>query len=451
MLHSYPHNLVEILLDKWDAGQSGLNLSSALDGKYDKLPNSDVLDELVSTCYQTSIMAEEERALRFRIILIEPESLAVEDGPPDGLHRLIFSEPRAFSEYELRKLAPAADFYGSLIGVKVNALGEPQIWGIIHSGQRWIQAIRGGSLGYSSLPRSLVLYVVRAGHIVVCKGSEMIAMLSDGKILTPAKSVLNSRWLSNSLGEAALDIWNLHDAKRSKAKEPWAILEQNFPVLISRQITKRIISIVRNSHHGGTLISFSPERRLEFSSQNNYLNIKYQFKEEEPRNRFRTLLLKIMNTLAESYGDLSLHDRIVGWKEYVTSKNDVLRQLDEAVYEYTHFVAGLTAVDGAVILTQRHELIGFGAVILSPSDQVEIARSLDSEGNSTVLESMDGVGMRHRAVYHLCNELHDAIAMIISQDGDVDVAKWKDGFVTCWNVLPYPHFTEDSSASEWPA
>ena len=28
-------------------------------------------------------------------------------------------------------------------------------------------------------------------------------------------------------------------------------------------------------------------------------------------------------------------------------------------YEYAHFVAGLTAVDGAVILSQRDELIGF--------------------------------------------------------------------------------------------
>ncbi len=451
MLHSYPHNLVEILLDKWDAGQSGHNLRGASDSKCDTLPNPDVLDELVSTCYQTSIMAEEGRALRFRIILIDPERLAAEDGPPNGLHRLIFSESRAFSEYELRKLAPAVNFYGSLIGVKVNAMGALQIWGIVHSGQRWIQAIRGGSLGYSPPPQSLVLYVVRAGHIVVCKGSEMIAMLSDGKILIPSRSVLNSRWFRDSLGEAAVNLWNLHDAARSKAKEPWALLERNFPVLISWQITKRIISIVRNSHHGGILISLSPERRLEFCAQNNYLKIKYLFKKEEPRNRFRTLLLKIMNTLAESYGDLSQPDRIVGWKEYVTSKNDVLRQLDEAVYEYAHFVAGLTAVDGAVILTQRHELIGFGAVILGPSDKVEIARSLDSEGDATVLESMDGVGMRHRAVYHLCNELHDAIAMIISQDGDVDVVKWKNGIVTCWNVLPYPHFTEDSSASEWQA
>ena len=141
MFHFYPHDLVEVLLEKWNAVESY------------KLPGSDVLDELVSTCYQTSIMSEEERALRFRLILIDPESLSAEGEPPDGLHRLIFSESRDFSEYELRKLAPAVDFYGSLIGVKANAAGELQIWGIVHSGQRWIQAIRGGSLGYSPLPQ----------------------------------------------------------------------------------------------------------------------------------------------------------------------------------------------------------------------------------------------------------------------------------------------------------
>ncbi len=437
MLDFYPHDLVEILLEKWNAGES------------DKLPNPDVLNQLVSTCYQTSIMAEEERSLRFRLILIDPETLSTEDGPPDGLHRLIFDEPRAFSQYELRKLAPAVDFYGSLIGVKLNAAGALQIWGIVHSGQRWIQAIRGGSLGYSPLPPSLILYVVRAGHIVVCRGSEMIAMLSDGRILTPSKSVLNSSWFRESVGEGTMSLWNLHDAARSKAKEPWALLERNFQHLIGRQIIKRIISIVRNSHHGGTLISLSSERRQEACSPNNYLNIKYLFKEEEPRNRFRTLLLKIMNTLAESYGDSGQPDRIVGWKEYIISKNDVLRQLDEAVFEYAHFIAGLTAVDGVVVLTQRQELLGFGGVILGPSDKMKIARALDPQGDNTVLESMDNVGMRHRAVYHLCNELHDALAVIISQDGDVDVVKWKSGIVTCWNVLPYPHFTEDSSACEW--
>ena len=450
MVHSYPHNLMEILLAKWDAGQAGFASGTAsIDVKSDQLPDSAVLEGLISTCYQTSIMLEEERPLRFRLILRDPEKLAAEDGPPDGLHRLIFSEPRPFNEYELRKLAPAVDYDRSLIGVKVNAGGGLQIWGLIHSGWRWVQAIRGGSLEYATLPESLVLYVTGPGYIVVCKGSAMIAMLKGGKIYSPAKSVFKSRWLNDRLSEAYKEFWNLHETARLKAEGHWALLEQNFPNMIAQEVTKRIISTIRNSHHGGTIVSLSQKVASEVCSENRYLNIKYPFREEEPRNRFRTLLIRLMNTLAESYGDLKQTDRTVGWKEYVASKDDVLAQLDEAVLEYAHFIAGLTAVDGAVILSQKQELIGFGGVILESLNKVNlVARSLDSEGDSTALEPVDGVGMRHRAVYHLCNELHDTMAMVISQDGDVDVVKWKNGIVTCWNVLPYPHFTENSDISD---
>lgn len=439
MVYSSPHHLIETILEKWNDVGSGFNATAvALDDEFKSL-DFDIIQNLVSTCYQTSIMTEEKRALQFRLILLDPEKLSAEEGPPDGLHRLIFSEPRPFNEYELRRLAPAVDFYGSLIGVKTNSEGKLQIWGIIHSGPRWMQAIKGGSLGYLPLPQALVLYVVRAGHIVICKGSEMIAILNGGKILTPSKSVLNSGWFREGLAAAAQDLWTLHDAARSEAQEPWAFLERNFPIMISWQVTKRIISIVSKSHHGGTMLFLSPEMRKEFCSRNKYLNIKYPFKAEEPRKRFRALLLKTMNTLAESCGDAKRPDCVVGWKEYVMSKNDVLRQLDEAVFEYAHFVAGLAAVDGAVILS-GHELIGFGGMIAGHSDKVTVARALDSDGERTVLESTDGVGMRHRAVYHLCNELHDVIAMIISQDGDVEVVKWNNGIVTCWNVLPFPFY-----------
>ncbi len=351
MVHSYPHNLVEILLEKWDAGQAVVASGAAsMDVKFDQLPGSAVLERLISTCYQTSILLEEERPLRFRLISRDPERLAAEDGPPDGLHRLIFSEPRPFNEYELRKLAPAVDYSRSLIGIKVNAVGELQIWGLIHSGWRWIQAIRGGGLEYAPLPESLVLYVTGPGQIVVCKGSAMIAMLKGGKIFTPAKSVFKSRWFSDRLTEAYTELWNLHEAARLKADGHWALLERNFPNMIAQEVTKRIISTVRNSHHGGTIITLPQKVASEVCSENHYLNIKYPFIDEEPRHRFRTLLIKLMNTLAESYGDLSQAYRTVGWKEYVASKNDALTQLDEAVLEYAHFIAGLTAVDGAVIL-----------------------------------------------------------------------------------------------------
>ncbi len=48
-------------------------------------------------------------------------------------------------------------------------------------------------------------------------------------------------------------------------------------------------------------------------------------------------------------------------------------------------------------------------------------------------ESPEGVGTRHRAAYRVCNTLHDAIVVVISQDGDVRFVRWKDGIVTYWD------------------
>ena len=439
MFHAYPHNLTEVLLEKWYSDRIGLRSSDAHDEVlHDHWAEAILIEELISACYQASMLREEERPLRFRLILRDPERFASEEGPPDGLHRLIFEKPRPFNDYELRKLASAADFYRSLIGVGVDYGGKLHIWGLIHSGPRWVQAIRGGRQKFSSLPQSLVLYVTGPGHITVCKGSTTIAMLNAGKIITPSKSLFDSHWVRERHAEAYTEIWNHHHAARSRAKRPWAVLDRDFPYIIAQQVFKRIISIVCSSHHGGTIISLSPARATEVLSANSSLYLKYPFREEEPRNRLRTLILKLMNTLAERYGDPDQPDPCVGWKDYITSNDDTLMLLDEAIFEYAHFIAGLTAVDGAVVISQRQEVMGFGGMILGSLDKVSlVARSLDFEGESKALEPVDRAGMRHRSVYHLCNEMRDALAIVVSQDSGVNIVMWNDGIVTCWDVDPW--------------
>jgi hypothetical protein len=263
-------------------------------------------------------------------------------------------------------------------------------------------------------------------------------MLNSGKIIAPSGSLFDSRWLRERHTEAYTEIWNHHHAARSLAKRPWAVLEADFPYIIAQQVFKRIISIVCNSHHGGTIISLSPAGASQVMSANCYLSLKYPFREEEPRNRLRTLILKLMNTLAESYGEPDQADLFVGWRNYITSKDETLMLLDEAIFEYAHFIAGLTAVDGAVVISQRQEIMGFGGMILGSFDKVSlVARSLDFEGESKVLEPVDRAGMRHRAVYHLCDEMRDALAVVISQDGGVNIVMWKNDIFTCWDVDPW--------------
>ena len=272
MFHAYPLDLTGIILERWHSDRTGLRSSAPCDEVlHDHGVEAAVVEGLVSTCYQTSMMREEERPLRFRLILRDAERFAAGEGPPHGLHRLIFERPRPFNEYDLQKLASAVDFYRSLIGVGADYEGRLQIWGLIHSGSRWVQAVRGGRQKFSPLPQSLVLYVTGPGHITVCKGSTTMAMLNAGKIITPSGSLFNSQWLRERHAEAYTEIWNHHQAARSRAKKPWAMIERDFPYIIAQQVFKRIISIVCNSHHGGTIISLSPARASEVLSANSSL------------------------------------------------------------------------------------------------------------------------------------------------------------------------------------
>ena len=202
-------------------------------------------------------------------------------------------------------------------------------------------------------------------------------------------------------------------------------------------MVRRIISVIRNSRHGGMLVYLPPEMGPELESTNRYLSIKYHFREDEPRQRFRTLMLRIITTSAELLADPHDPEKVIGWEDYVTCQREEIAVLDEAIFDLAYFIASLSAIDGAVIMTKRSDLLGFGGFILGDVDEVRtVARALDTEGDQIETELSEGVGTRHRAAYRLCHELHDAFAIVISQDGDVRFVKWHNGSVTYWNQAP---------------
>ena len=168
--------------------------------------------------------------------------------------------------------------------------------------------------------------------------------------------------------------------------------------------------------------------------ENSYLSIEYRVTDEATRKRFQTLLVNLMNTLAEVYGRKANKGKPVGWDEYVASNEESLALLDEAVFDLAHLFADLTSVDGAVVFTEGFELLGFGAMISVGLKGVKtVARALDIEGIRREQISSGSFGARHRSVFRFCNAVHDAMAIVISQDRLVRLVKWKEGMVTYWN------------------
>ncbi len=434
MWHANAQDLALYITDHW--GDTRLSeLSSVIDcGPGDGLPDQDTLDHLISCCYQASLMREEDRPVRFRLILRDSGCFDSKDGPPTGLHRLLFGEPQPFDEDKLQRLSPATDFYRSLIGVRHGAHEGLQIWGIVHSGSRWVQNVYGGRTIAPALPLSLVVYVTDPGRITVCKGPLTIATLNRGQIVSPTQEVFDSAWLPARFAPVRSKLWELHIAAKDAAKKPWADLNPSIAHTIAQQVTRRIISSVRNSGHGGTILVIPPEMVEQVFEENPYLSIEYRVTDEATRKRFQTLLVNLMNTLAEVYGRKANKGKPVGWDEYVASNEESLALLDEAVFDLAHLFADLAAVDGAVVFTEAFELLGFGAMISVGLKGVRtVARALDIEGLQTEQVHSGSFGARHRSVFRFCNAVHEAIAIVVSQDRLVRFVKWKEGMVTYWD------------------
>ncbi len=425
---AYPNDLASFVRERWSGAVPGA----------DPLPDPAVLETLLSACYQASLLREEERSVTFRMILCDPDRLSTREGPPSGLHKLEFPEPRPFDVQELRRLSPASNYYRSLVGVELDGEGGLQIWGLVHSGPRWLRAHQGGRDAPPPLPSTLIVRLSGPGRVAVDCGSVVVGKLEEGKLSDSTMDVYRSRWLPDTFAPVRAELAEIHSEARERAQkkygEVWAPMDNDVTRVIGQHTIKRIVSAVRNSRHGGTLV-IVPPNLADDVLENRYVTLKYKFAEGEPRRRFRTLIVRAMNVLAESHGrDVASTEEAVGWGAYEASSDEKLSDLDEAIFEVAHLIAGLAAVDGAVVMTQRFELLGFGGEISGDLPGVKtVARALDVEGDERTEEPTEGLGTRHRSAFRLCDALPDVIAVVISQDGNVRFVKQKDGAVTYWD------------------
>jgi hypothetical protein len=428
MHHAYPHQLAEFVRTRWqELHACGLGVGGG-GAAMCVLPDPAALQTLLSTVSQATLLREEERPVTFRLIFGPPSSYPEEAGPPDGLQRMVFTQPRPFTEHELRRLSPAAKYHRSLIGVDRGLDGALVIWGILQSGPRWHDGVRGGRRSLPTLPAwKLVVRGTGPGRIAVASGSLTLGEIRGGKISAPSSDLFESSWLPAMFARERGELLALHEAARRESPEPWAEIDPDITRVLTNHMVRRMISTILSAHHGGTLVILPSERGDAVAS--GFLRLKYAFGDSEPRRRFRTLLLSVMRTLAEGGGSAR-----VGWDTYASSSSNALAALDEAVFEVSHLVAALADVDGAVVLTKRFEVLGFGAEIAGDfPDLRTVLRAGDLEGAEREEETVEGVGTRHRSAYRLCSRIPEALVIVVSHDGNVRFVTSKDGAVTYWD------------------
>ena len=377
MAHAYPEDLAHFVRDRLK--EEGVDQDVA------------TLTHVLSAAYQASLLRDEERPLSFRLLLLAPEELPEHAGRQ---HRLRFERPRTLHEQELRRLAPAAKMHRAMMGVS-----SLRIWGLVHTGPGWLRPILGQRGDAAPMPEALSVVVTGPGRVVVNRGDVTIAKLAGGQITGKAADVFDSKWLPRVFAKVRREVSDVQG-------------DRDLLRTIGQDFVRRIIGMMRLARHGGAILILPNEVADRVAETNRPIAMKYRFADEEARRRYDTLVRRALDAQA------------------------IDGAVDEGLNDLAQTIAGLADVDGAVVMNKRLEVMGFGGEIVGDLPDVPIVmRASDLEGEVREEEATDGVGTRHRSVYRLCAEIHDALGIVVSQDGGVRLVGVKDGAVTYWDQL----------------
>jgi hypothetical protein len=83
-------------------------------------------------------------------------------------------------------------------------------------------------------------------------------------------------------------------------------------------------------------------------------------------------------------------------------------------------IASFSGVDGAILMTDKLNLLGFGGEILATGAQLRhIRKATDQDGLEGPYIPIEQYGTRNRSAFRFCDENPHSLAFVVSQDGDV--------------------------------
>ena len=104
------------------------------------------------------------------------------------------------------------------------------------------------------------------------------------------------------------------------------------------------------------------------------------------------------------------------------------QEWQEAFRQAVDVIGGLTAVDGAALMTEQYELLAFGAKIVRRDGGGQVEQVIVTEpivgGTASVVHPVQLGGTRHMSAAQFVQDQRDAVALVASQDGRFTVFAW---------------------------
>lgn len=399
----YPGNLTPELLARWPAAAPAL-------------PAAVLVEQFISIAYQASLLQEEGRPVRYRLLLCAPAQLVARP-LTEAHYALALTMPRPYEEQEIRRLSPALHATDSLLAVQPTEPVDLLIWGLLRQ-----PASRAQSAPLPE-PALLLLDVRGPGNLVFYCGSQRLLTLQQGTIAGHGFLEYPVAWGRGRFAEnntAVLHLLGLTNFGQVPGL-------QHFLVQLWTDVIRRLASRVRSSGHGGMLVFVPTQQVAHYVGSAATLRPKYQVQLAASHYYIGIEAAIVQRLLV--LGDVS-------WARYQQATDPTLVELQKALGHYAKLLADLTAVDGALVLTKQLAVVGFGMEVYAPQlTLTSIYRALNADGTQRRAEAPDAGGTRHRAAYRLCLAHPDCEAIVLSQDGGVRFVHSQADHIVFWEQL----------------
>ena len=414
MDYAFPDDLARQIVKRWPSFSGRRNTAPPL-------PSPAHLRHILATAFFAGLMREEGRPVRF-VLCCSPDLDVLRDGFGETVPVVPLATPRPVTVEAIRSLAPAVSPANAAILVRFPRHGHAacEIAGVLHVGEHVAEARSGRSFYYRPAPFALTIEVLDAGELHVYQGGSKVISLKAGQLhdLT-AYSELEFLPISQILvaGEDALRrriTAPQHESPRETSDFEWSAMLNTLLC---------IVNTVRVNAHGGTILLAAPGAETS-------LPIRTKFAVGEHESVLGERFVEFLNTRHVLTGAriAQKHQAAVGAAvETLAHLQNAAFGAEESLADAAGVVAGLTAVDGALVLTSDLRVIGFGAEIVLDAAQPVVAHEVTGHAQSPAAwpaVDSESFGMRHRSALRCVGVTERTAAFVVSQDGHVSLF-WK--------------------------
>jgi hypothetical protein len=429
--HNYPRDLYAKLQRRWHGEPLAAGWPRV------DLPQKEVLDEFLDVCYHSSLVTEEGRPTIFRVAFISRRTPVSPPRPKpvtlEPIMRYALSQPVPFTVGELRRLAPVADPRRILIAVEQIGEGTRrrlQIYGLIDVGMALWEMARHERISGPTSPEALVVTSTRPGELSICRGDHPVIRLRGGEVVSPTQSILFHGPIARFFVDASDQLIRVACERSGVNQNP----EEDDALSYSHLwFIESILLHTAELKHGGALLFVQDAVADNDARLQEAVSIKYRLPSTRPHD---ALLAAMAMRLEHNDFDERLHARRVVRQEDLENLEGLAwnqRELEDSTRDAARFIGSLTAVDGAVVLTDKLRIIGFGGevrVSRPGTDTIHIAKN--EQGDESTAAPFTGYGTRHRSAFRFVENMDPSVAFILSQDGGVKAATMVGGRVVVW-------------------